>query len=185
MTWVLLHESGIAYSEFTQSGATFINSVAEAVELAPSLDGTLVLISFSDGNEFQSNLNLGWTGRVRMTVQSYHAVSPGDGADFEASEMAQRAFGDALVARIINDQPPYPELTWTSDDVTSFTPGEFIGDVFAEMTYLDDTWVGATQVFAMRTASMSTISYSVLFEAEMSAIPSGNFWTNLVNVRES
>lgn len=119
-----------------------------------------------------------------MTVQSYLAVSPGSGQPFVASELAQRANGEILVDRVINDQPPYPATEWTGDDVTSFTPNEFIGDVLAEMTYLEGNWIGAPQVFALHTSSMSEISYEVLIEVEMDAVPSG-FWTNLINVRES
>lgn len=184
MTWVPLQESGLSFEQFTQNGATLENSIASAVNCEPSFDGTLVFLGFQSGFTFQANLDLGWSGRVRMTALSYHAVSPGAGEYFEASEMAQRANGDALVARVVNDQPPYPDAEWTADDVTSFTPNEFIGDVFAEMTYLDGNWIGPQQVFALRTASMALISYEVLFEVEMDAVSSG-FWTNFINVRES
>lgn len=184
MTWVPLQESGLQFDSFTQNGATLDNSIASAINCEPSTDGTLVTVGFNSGFSFQDNLDLGWSGRVRMTVLSYHAVSPGAGQPFEASEMAQRASGDALVSRVINDQPPYPDTEWTGDDVTSFTPNEFIGDVFAEMTYLDGNWIGVQQVFALRTATMETISYEVLIEVEVDAVPSG-FWTNLINVRES
>lgn len=185
MTWVPIQESGLLYEDFfLQNGAIVEDSIVKAVNLEPSFDGTLFFFGFQSGSSFQSNLDLGWSGRVRMTALSYHAVSPGAGQPFEASELAQRASGDALVSRVVNEQPPYPDLEWTDDDVTSFTPNVFIGDVLPEMTYLDGNWIGPVQSFNMRTVTMPTISYEVLVEVEMDAVPSG-FWTNFINVRES
>lgn len=186
MTWVPLQESGVSFESFLQNGATLENSIGTVIDGEPPFDSVFVFVAFTDTSH-QSGLNLGWSGRVRMTMQSFNAVSPGAGVSFQPAEMSQRASGDALVNQVINDQAPYPDNQWTADDVTAFTPNEFIGDVSLQFSYdpETDSWSGPPQHFLVRTATMTTASFSVLFEVEMDAAPpGGSFWTNLVNVRQ-
>lgn len=183
--WVPIQESGITFSHFEQNGATFNDSTGEAINITPSLDGRMCVIQFQSGIEYANNLNLGWTGRVRMTVLSYQAVSPGAGEPFINSRLAQTAGGDALVSEVVNTEPPYPGITWGASDVTAFTPAEFIGDVSTEFEFLDDgegggEWIGPNQVFSIDTQSMTTVSYTVYFEVEMNAVEEC-FWTDLIN----
>jgi hypothetical protein len=186
MTWVLLEESGLYFESYQQGDATLENSVLQIINGEPPFDSTFGWVAFTNSSH-QFNLNLGWSGRVRMTMQSFEAISPGAGLPFEASEMSQRASGDALVDGVVNDQAPYPDADWTADDIEAFTPAEFIGDVSLQFTYDPETeiWSGPSQVFSVRTATMATVSFAVLYEVEMDAVPpDGSFWTNLVNVRQ-
>jgi hypothetical protein len=186
MTWVPLQESGLSFQSFLQNGATLEDSIGAVVNGGPPLDATFVYVAFTD-IAYQGNLNMGWSGRVRMTMLSLNAVSPGAGFSFQPCEMSQRLGGDVLVANVINDQPPYPDDEWASDNIEAFTPNEFIGDVSLNFVYDPETeiWSGPAQHFSVITATMITASFSVLFEVELDAAPpSGSFWTDLVNVRQ-
>ena len=186
MTWVPLEESGIYFSSYTQNDATLENSIGEIINGEPPFDGKFVVVSF-DASTYHLNLEIGWSGRVRMTVQSFNAVSPGAGQPFEASEMSQRASGDALIVGVTNDQAPYPDAEWGAGDIVAFTPNELIGECQPNWTYDPETnlWSGPQQVFSIITKTMTTASYAVLFEVEMDAVPPpGSFWTNLINVRQ-
>lgn len=186
MTWVPVQESGLYFSFDTQDDSTFDSSIGAIINGVPPFDGTFVVVSF-DASVHHLNLELGWSGRVRMTVQSFNAVSPGVGQPFEASEISQRASGDALIDGVTNDQAPFPAVVWGADDVVAFTPAEFIGDCPPQWTYDPETnlWSGTPQTFQLRTATMTTVSFAVLFEVEMDAVPPpGSFWTNLINVRQ-
>lgn len=185
MMWVPLQESGLSFGYFLQGDATLENSIAEIINGEPPIDSTFVYIYFSDSS-YQANVNIGWSGRVKMTMQSFSAISPGIGNAFEVSEMSQTNFGDTLVDRVVNDQPPYPDSVWGVEDISAFTPSEFIGDVSVQFTYDPETelWSGPPQHFSIRTATMTNVSFAVLFEVEMDTVSPDCFWTDLINVRQ-
>lgn len=181
MTWVPVALSGLTYSDYVDSSATSDGSTMTVVS-QPHPPSEFGYWAFSPDSA-ASNVALGWTGRVRLTISSFEATSPGVDEFFQAAYLVQSNSGDVPVLIVENESPPYPASVWGADPVSSFSPNELIGDALAQW-YFDPEfgYSGPNQHFSVIAYFANLISLSLLCEVEMNDIGGDCFWTDLVNV---